>query len=133
MSDELELDVIAEEITYLKEQENLSPSDVNKLMILVGNLTGLLRVYTDDDHVMAFVVKVDDLVLSGHFTLVTVFYIIPVAIEMLSKIYSMGSLKRPRKRYHKKKKKVKELTSVVDNEIVKEDTQVDKDEELTQE
>lgn len=118
MSDEVELDAIAEEIAYLKEQDELSTSDINKLMVLLGNLTGLLRVYADDENTITFVDRVDNLILSGHFTLVTSFYIIPVAIELLSKIYSMGAIKKPRKRYHRKKKKVKESIDEVKSEVV---------------
>lgn len=104
MAEVSELFVISEEIDRLKEKNSLSHCDVNRLMLIAGRLTGILRVCCSDSKIQTFVDRADAVLMSGKDVTQTLFYMIPIAIEFLDRQYA-GNNKSVRKRYRTHKKK----------------------------
>ncbi len=132
MVDVSEVVMITEKVALLKDKKSLSNSDVNKLMLICGRLTGSLRVCSHDPHTLEFTQKVDELVLNNN-DIGKLFYFIAVAVELLGKQYS-GITRSARKRYrsHKKKhfhKEFEEEESKDEEEESKDEEEESKDED----
>ena len=103
MAETSELIIISEEIDNLKDKKTLSNHDVNRLMLIAGRLTGILRVCSNDNNTQEFISRVDNVLLSTNDNVKNLFYLIPVAIELLDKQYSGNVKFKKRYRSHKKK------------------------------
>tara|TARA_R100000750_G_scaffold45449_1_gene30510 strand:- start:94 stop:618 length:525 start_codon:yes stop_codon:yes gene_type:complete len=103
MAETSELIIISEEIDSLKDKKTLSAHDVNRMMLIAGRLTGILRVCSNDNNIQEFITRVDSILLSPNDNVKNLFYLIPVAIELLDKQYSGNVKLRKRYRNHKKK------------------------------
>jgi len=120
MAETNELIIISEEIDNLKDKKTLSVNDVNRMMLIAGRLTGILRVCCSDNNTQEFIRRVDNVLLSTDDNVKNLFYLIPVAIELLDKQYS-GNIKiKKRYRNHKKKYEHRPSTESKSNDDVEE-------------
>lgn len=111
MADDSELAAIAEDISALQDKGTLSTGDIHRLMAMAGRLTGILRTGAKDPSMMDFIQKADTFLFTQTDNISTLFYIIPVAIELLDQRYN-GYTKSSHKRYHSRKKTHKKKLEV---------------------
>jgi hypothetical protein len=112
MCDNLELEVIANEIDELKDVEELTHADVNRIMVITGRLSGILRLKSKDLDTLKFTKQIDSSIFNGAHVGI-LFYSIAVMIELIEEMYDRRAA---RKRHRPRHRKPRETESDRDND-----------------
>lgn len=102
MVDRTELSEIMNDVDAIKDKTSLGISDKNRLMLIAGRLSGVVRSRKFGKNHEGFINMCDDFILSNSTEVHVLFYVISVLVEIMD---SNVVEHNPKRRYRSRKKK----------------------------